>query len=79
MVSGGIVHPETGEKVARPSFVRLLEQAGATNASSVSASTTYLVTGNDVGASKTTKAEKLEVAVVDQGVAWGWLRDAGVS
>ncbi len=79
VVSGGIVHPETGEKVARPAFVRLLEQAGATNASSVSASTTYLVTGNDVGASKTAKAQKLEVAVVDQGVAWGWLRDAGVS
>lgn len=79
VVTGAIVHPDTGEKVARPAFVRLLEQAGATNASSVSASTTYLITGNDVGASKTAKAEKLEVEVVDQAVAWAWLADAGVS
>lgn len=79
VVTGAIVHPETGEKVARPAFVRLLEQAGATSATSVSASTTYLITGNDVGASKTAKAQKLEVEVVDQGVAWGWLRDAAVS
>jgi len=78
VVTGAIVHPDTGEKVARPAFVRLLEQAGATNASSVSTATTYLITGNDVGASKTAKAEKLEVAVVDQSVAWGWLREAGV-
>jgi len=79
VVTGAIVHPDTGEKVARPAFIRLLEQAGATSATSVSASTTYLVTGNDVGASKTAKAEKLEVEVVDQAVAWGWLADAGVS
>ncbi|PTL59206.1 NAD-dependent DNA ligase LigA [Paraconexibacter algicola] len=79
VVTGAIVHPDTGEKVARPAFVRLLEQAGATSASSVSASTTFLITGNDVGASKTAKAQKLEVAVVDQAQAWGWLADAGVS
>jgi DNA ligase (NAD+) len=79
VVSGGIVHPDTGEKVARPAFIRLLEQAGATSASSVSAATTYLITGSDVGAAKTAKAAKLEVDVVDQAVAWGWLGDAGVS
>ncbi len=79
VVTGAIVHPDTGEKVARPAFIRLLEQAGATSATSVSAATTYLVTGNDVGASKTAKAEKLEVQVVDQAVAWAWLADAGVS
>ena len=79
VVSGGIVHPDTGEKVARPAFIRLLEQAGATSATSVSASTTYLITGSDVGASKTAKAEKLEVEVIDAAAAWEWLRDAGVS
>lgn len=79
VVSGGIAHPDTGEKVARPAFIRLLEQAGATSATSVSASTTYLVTGADVGASKTAKAEKLEVAVVDQSQAWAWLADAGIT
>ncbi len=79
VVTGAIAHPDTGEKIARPAFVRLLEQAGATNASSVSAATTYLITGADVGAAKTAKAEKLGVAVIDQAVAWDWLADAGVS
>jgi DNA ligase (NAD+) len=79
VVTGAIANPDTGEKVARPAFIRLLEQAGATSATSVSAATTYLITGADVGASKTAKAEKLEVAVVDQSQAWGWLRDAGVT
>ncbi len=79
VVTGAIVQPATGEKVTRPAFVRLLELAGATSASSVSAATSYLVTGNDVGAGKTAKAEKLEVAVVDQAVAWAWLADAGVA
>ena len=78
VVSGAIVHPDTGGKVTRPAFVRLLEQAGATNAGSVSAATTFLITGADVGASKTAKAEKLGVDVVDQAAAWAWLDQAGV-
>lgn len=78
VVTGAIVHPDTAAKVTRPAFVRLLELAGATSATSVSAATSFLVTGNDVGAGKTAKAEKLEVAVVDQAAAWGWLREAGV-
>jgi DNA ligase (NAD+) len=78
VVTGGIVHPDTAEKVSRPAFVRLLELAGATSASSVSAATSFLITGNDVGAQKTAKAVKLEVPVVDQAAAWGWLREAGV-
>jgi DNA ligase (NAD+) len=78
VVTGAIANPDTGEKLARPAFVRLLEQAGATHASSVSAATTYLITGADAGAAKPAKAEKLGVEVIDQGVAWGWLRDAGV-
>ena len=78
VVTGAFAHPDTGEKVARPAFVRLLEQAGAASASSVSASTTYLVTGDGVGAAKTAKAEKLEVEVVGQAAAWAWLGAAGV-
>ena len=50
VVTGGISDPRSGEKVARPAFQRLCEQAGATIASSVSASTDFLITGADVGA-----------------------------
>ncbi len=78
VVTGALMHPDTAEKVTRPAFIRLLELAGATSATSVSSATSFLVTGNDVGASKTAKAEKLEVPVVDQAAAWGWLREAGV-
>ena len=78
-VTGALTHPDSGEKAARPAFIRLVELAGATSATSVSAATTYLVTGADVGAGKTAKAEKLGVAVVDQAQAWAWLREAGVA
>ncbi|MFK4088872.1 NAD-dependent DNA ligase LigA [Kribbella sp. NPDC020789] len=79
VVTGSISDPRTGEKVARPAFQRLCERAGATIASSVSASTDYLITGADVGAAKLTKAEKLEVAVVDQSEIWKQLIEAGVA
>ena len=45
---GAISDPRSGEKVARPAFQRLCERAGATIASSVSASTDLLITGADV-------------------------------
>ena len=38
-----------------------------------------LICGTDVGASKTAKAEKLGVEVVDQDVVWTLLIDAGVA
>ncbi|GAA0579305.1 NAD-dependent DNA ligase LigA [Kribbella sandramycini] len=79
VVTGSISDPRTGEKVARPVFQRLCEKAGATIASSVSASTDMLITGADVGAAKITKAEKLEVAVVDQSEIWSQLFEAGVT
>ncbi len=79
VVTGSISNPRTGEKVTRPAFQRLCERAGATIASSVSASTDYLITGADVGASKLTKAEKLEVEVIDQSEIWKLLQDAGVA
>jgi DNA ligase (NAD+) len=79
VVTGSIADPRTGEKVPRPVFQRMAEKAGATTASSVSANTDMLITGADVGASKLTKAEKLEVDVVDQGEIWKLLIDAGVA
>ncbi len=79
VVTGAISDPRSGEKVPRPTFQRLCEKAGATTASSVSANTDYLITGADVGASKTAKAEKLGVEVVDQGEIWQQLIAAGIA
>ncbi len=79
VVTGTIADPRSGEKIPRPSFQRLCERAGATTASSVSASTDLLITGENVGAAKTAKAEKLGVEVVDQGEIWKQLIDAGVA
>jgi DNA ligase (NAD+) len=79
VVTGAIADPRSGEKVPRPVFQRLAERAGATAASSVSASTDLLITGEGVGEAKTTKAEKLGVEIVDQSVVWQQLIDAGVA
>jgi DNA ligase (NAD+) len=78
VITGSISDPRSGEKVPRPVFQRLCERAGATTASSVSASTDMLICGADVGASKLTKAEKFEVEVVDQAVIWQQLIAAGL-
>ena len=45
----------------------------------MSASTDLLITGENVGASKTAKAAKLGVEVVDQAEVWRLLIDAGVA
>ena len=79
VVTGSLADPRSGEKVPRPAFQRLAERAGATTASSVSAATDLLITGENVGASKTAKAEKLGVEVVDQGEVWRLLIDAGIA
>ncbi len=79
VITGAISDPRSGGKVARPTFQRLCEKAGATTASSVSASTDLLITGAGVGASKLTKAEKLGVEVVDQGEIWQQLIAAGIT
>jgi DNA ligase (NAD+) len=78
VITGAISDPRSGEKVARPVFQRLCEKAGATAASSVSASTDLLITGAGVGESKLAKAEKLGVEVVDQGEIWQRLIEASV-
>lgn len=79
VITGAISDPRSGEKVPRPTFQRLCEKAGATTASTVSANTDLLITGADVGASKLTKADKLGVEVVDQGVIWQQLIAAGIA
>jgi DNA ligase (NAD+) len=45
----------------------------------VSANTDLLICGANVGASKTAKAEKLGVAVVDQAEIWQQLIGAGIA
>ena len=79
VITGSIADPRSGEKVPRPAFQRLCERAGAATASSVSANTDMLICGENVGASKTAKAEKLGVEVVDQDAIWRLLIDAGVA
>jgi DNA ligase (NAD+) len=79
VITGAFTDPRSGAKVSRPDVTRLVEQAAATAASSVSSSTDYLLAGDNVGASKTTKAEKLGVAVVGQDELWAWLAEAGVA
>jgi len=78
VVTGAFTHGMTGAKISRPDLTRLVEQAGASAASSVSASTRFLLAGANVGAAKTDKAAKLGVEVVDQDTLWAWLRAAGV-
>ncbi len=79
VITGAISDPRSGEKIPRPTFQRLCEKAGATTASTVSASTDLLITGADVGAGKLTKAEKLGIEIVDQGVIWQQLISAGIT
>ena len=79
VITGTIADPRSGEKVPRPAFERLCERGGATTASAVSSNTDLLITGANVGASKTAKAEKLGVDVVDQEEIWHLLIDAGVA
>jgi DNA ligase (NAD+) len=79
VVTGAMADPRSGEKIARPAFARLVERAGASVASSVSGSTDMLICGDNVGASKTDKAQKLGVEVVAQGDVWRVLIDAGIA
>ncbi|HEX8866358.1 MAG TPA: helix-hairpin-helix domain-containing protein, partial [Lentzea sp.] len=79
VITGSLSDPRSGEKVARPTFQKMCERAGATAASSVSATTDLLITGANVGAAKTAKAEKLGVEVVDQADIWKVLIDAGIA
>ena len=79
VITGALADPRSGEKVPRPAFERLCERAGATTASSVSANTDLLICGENVGAAKTAKAEKLGVEIAGQEEIWRLLIDAGVA
>jgi DNA ligase (NAD+) len=79
VITGAFTDPRSGAKISRPDVTRMVEQAAATTASSVSANTDYLLAGENVGASKTAKAEKLGVEVVAQDQLWRWLVEAGVA
>jgi DNA ligase (NAD+) len=79
VITGAFTDPRSGGKVSRPEVTRLVEQAAATATSSVSDKTDYLLAGANVGASKTAKAEKLGVTVVDHDELWRWLAEAGVA
>jgi DNA ligase (NAD+) len=79
VITGAFTDPRSGAKVSRPDVTRMVEQAAATTASSVSAATDYLLAGENVGAAKTGKAEKLGVEVVGQDQLWTWLAQAGVA
>jgi DNA ligase (NAD+) len=79
VITGAFTNPRSGAKVSRPEVTRLVELAAATTASSVSASTDYLLAGANTGASKTAKADKLGVTVVEQDELWRWLAKAGVA
>ena len=79
VITGAFTDPRSGAKVSRPDVTRLVEQAAATAASSVSGETDYLLAGANIGASKTAKADKLGVTVVEQDELWRWLAEAGVA
>jgi DNA ligase (NAD+) len=78
VITGAFTDPRSGAKISRPDVTRLVEQAAATTASSVSANTDYLLAGENVGTSKTGKADKLGVTIVRQDELWQWLAAAGV-
>jgi DNA ligase (NAD+) len=79
VITGAFTDPRSGAKVSRPDVTRLVEQAAASTASSVSAATDYLLAGANTGAAKTAKADKLGVTVVEQDELWRWLAQAGVA
>ena len=79
VITGAIADPRSGEKVPRPAFERLCERAGATTASSVSASTDLLICGANVGAAKTPRRRSSGVEIAGQDEIWRRLIAAGVA
>ena len=65
--SGTIADPRSGAKMRAPSRAPARARRRHHRSSSASTSTDLLITGENVGASKTAKAKKLGVDVVDQG------------
>lgn len=61
-----VVISGTFSKVSRDELKELIRQHGGKNVSSVSASTSLLITGNNIGPSKLEKATKLGVKIVGE-------------
>jgi DNA ligase (NAD+) len=77
-VTGAFTHGLTGGEDQPLGAHAPGRQAGASAASSVSATTRFLLAGASVGAAKTDRAAQLAVEVVDQVQLWAWLLAAGV-
>jgi DNA ligase (NAD+) len=54
------------EKVSRNELKKIIEQNGGKNTSSISAKTSYLVAGENMGPAKLEKAEKLGVNIISE-------------
>ncbi len=79
VVTGSIADPRSGEKVPRRRSSGCASAPARRPPPRCRANTDMLICGTDVGASKTAKAEKLGVEVVDQEEIWKLLIDAGVA
>ena len=53
-------------KFSRDELKNTIEQNGGKVSSSISKKTSYIVAGENMGPSKLAKAEKLEVAIIDE-------------
>ena len=61
-----IVISGTFEKHSRDELKNMIEQHGGKNVASVSAKTTYLLAGENIGPSKLEKAEKLGIKIISE-------------
>jgi len=61
-----IVISGTFEKHSREEYKELIEKNGGKNTSSVSANTSFILAGNDMGKSKKDKAQQLKIPIIDE-------------
>ena len=79
VITGAFTDPRSGAKISRPDVTRLVEQAAATTASSVSANTDYLLAGDErrrVEDRQGRQARRRRSSEQDE--LWRWLAEAGV-
>ena len=79
VITGSIADPRSGEKIPRPAFQRLCERAGATTASSVSASTDMLICGAERRREQDRQGREARGRGRRPGGVWRLLIDAGVA
>lgn len=61
-----IVISGTFEKHSRDEYKALIEQNGGKNSGSISAKTSYILAGDNMGPAKLEKAEKLNISIIDE-------------